>query len=453
MLAFLVILAIAGVGYSVTSHAATATVATVEAESMTLPVGATTYTNSTASAGQAIKLTANGSLTRSVTLSGAATSLNIKAHGNSCQGYGSLSLSVDGTIVVPATAMSTTNWTSYNGTVNLTNGAHNLTITGSNLGKSRKCSRDLYVDVTTFTGSTTTPATAGLSAFSLYVDPNSSARQQADAWRSSRPADASQMDKIAAQAQAKWFGGWNTDVAVDVDTYVRAAAAKSASTIPVLVAYNIPQRDCNGFSAGGTTVDGYLPWIKAVASGIGASQALVVLEPDAVANLDCLSSADQATRLSLLSQAVTILKANAGTYVYLDGGNPNWKTADVIGGRLSKANIAAADGFSLNVSNFYTTADNVAFGRAVSNYTGDKHFVIDTSRNGLGPTSDSQWCNPDGRALGDVPSTQTAQADPLVDASLWIKISGESDGTCNGGPAAGVWWPDYALGLAQRASY
>jgi endoglucanase len=30
---------------------------------------------------------------------------------------------------------------------------------------------------------------------------------------------------------------------------------------------------------------------------------------------------------------------------------------------------------------------------------------------------------------------------------------GFSDGTCNGGPAAGTWWPDYALGLAERAAW
>ena len=54
-----------------------------------------------------------------------------------------------------------------------------------------------------------------------------------------------------------------------------------------------------------------------------------------------------------------------------------------------------------------------------------------------------------GRALGEPPNTQTA--DPLVDAYLWIKSPGESDGTCKDGPAAGVWWPEYALGLAQRA--
>jgi endoglucanase len=50
--------------------------------------------------------------------------------------------------------------------------------------------------------------------------------------------------------------------------------------------------------------------------------------------------------------------------------------------------------------------------------------------------------------LGQMPTTRTGHR--LVDAYLWIKYPGESDGPCNGGPTAGQWWADYALGLAQR---
>ncbi|HEU4535784.1 MAG TPA: glycoside hydrolase family 6 protein, partial [Polyangiaceae bacterium] len=74
---------------------------------------------------------------------------------------------------------------------------------------------------------------------------------------------------------------------------------------------------------------------------------------------------------------------------------------------------------------------------------------IDTSRNGKG--SNGEWCNPSGRALGASPTASTG--DPLVDAFFWLKAPGESDGACNGGPSAGTFWPDYALGLAQRAAY
>jgi endoglucanase len=117
--------------------------------------------------------------------------------------------------------------------------------------------------------------------------------------------------------------------------------------------------------------------------------------------------------------------------------------------RLASAGIGAAQGFALNVSNFLATAENVAYGRELSTLVGGKHFVIDTGRNGLGPAADAQWCNPAGRALGIPPTGATG--DPLVDALLWVKMPGESDGACNGGRISGEWMPEYALGLALRA--
>jgi endoglucanase len=87
---------------------------------------------------------------------------------------------------------------------------------------------------------------------------------------------------------------------------------------------------------------------------------------------------------------------------------------------------------------------------ALSAATGAKHFVIDTSRNGRGRAPSGERCNPPGRALGAPPRT-TRLPSRLVDALRWVKRPGESDGTCRGGPPAGRWWRDYALGLARRA--
>jgi endoglucanase len=134
--------------------------------------------------------------------------------------------------------------------------------------------------------------------------------------------------------------------------------------------------------------------------------------------------------------------------VYIDAGNARWVGAADMAARLKSAGIGQADGFSLNVSNFITTAANVAYGEAVSARVSGKHFIIDTSRNGMGGTADGQWCNPSGQALGEMPTTRTGHR--LVDAYLWIKYPGESDGPCNGGPSAGAWWPEYALGLARQ---
>jgi endoglucanase len=286
------------------------------------------------------------------------------------------------------------------------------------------------------------PATAAANPFvgrKLYVDPNSAAAKQAAAWRSTRPADAAEIDEIATAPQAQWFGNWNQDVAAAVDSHVSKAAAVGRWTL--LVAYNIPQRDCGGYSAGGAA--DYRAWIREFARGIGDRPAAVILEPDALAGLDCLSATDRQTRLALLKDAVSVLRGKA---LYVDAGHSAWHPAATMAARLREAGVADAVGFSLNVSNFQYTANEVAYGRSIATQIG-KHFVIDTGRNGLGPNG--EWCNPLGRALGPRPTTATG--DSLVDAFLWIKQPGLSDGPCNGGPSAGTWWADYALGLARRS--
>jgi endoglucanase len=301
---------------------------------------------------------------------------------------------------------------------------------------------------TTVTMSTTTYS--NLAGMSFWVDPYSSAKKTADSWRTTRPADALQMDKIAGQPQARWFGNWNSDIYAAV--YAATTQITAAGKVPVFVAYNIPQRDCGGFSGGNTTIASqYRSWIGAFASAIGSRKAIVILEPDALAAMDCLSPTDQTTRLDLLNYAVQSLASKGSIRVYIDAGNPRWRSASTMAARLAKAGIWSAAGFALNVSNFFTTAENVTYGQQIAAQVGNKHFIIDTGRNGLGPTADAQWCNPAGRALGSRPTTSTSY--PLVDALLWIKTPGESDGSCNGAPAAGTWMPEYALGLAQRAAY
>jgi endoglucanase len=287
-----------------------------------------------------------------------------------------------------------------------------------------------------------------ISSATFWVDPNSSAKLQADAWLLTRPADAAQLDKIARNSQALWMDGKIADVFTAVNNAVTTAAAAGAA--PVLVAYNIPQRDCGGLSAGGTTINAYKGWIAAFANGLAGRKAVVILEPDALTQMDCLSSADQTMRLNLIQYALAALKAQANVAVYLDGGNSSWKSARDQANRLTRANVAGADGFALNVSNFQLTSNSVAYGKAVSDLIGGKHFVIDTGRNGVGPAPGNPWCNPAGRALGS-PSTTTTD-DSRADAYLWIKPPGESDGSCSGAPIAGVWWADYALGLAERSA-
>ncbi|GAB2604615.1 glucanase [Paractinoplanes abujensis] len=290
----------------------------------------------------------------------------------------------------------------------------------------------------------------------LYVDPAGPAVEQVKTYEAvGRTADAALIRKIADRPVAAWFADETTDPAVRARTLVTAAAA--AGQVPVLTLYRIPQRDCGSHSGGGAvTAAEYQAWVGSIAAAITGHRAIVVVEPDAVAQAvqGCLSSAERAERYRLLGHAIDTLTANQQLKVYLDGGNPSWITDTArMGDALKKAGVERADGFALNVANFETTTANVTYGTKLSKHLGGAHFVIDTSRNGNGPAKktsdyDGHWCNPPGRALGDTPTLRTGHR--LVDAYLWIKRPGESDGACGkGAPPAGQWWADYALALAR----
>lgn len=277
----------------------------------------------------------------------------------------------------------------------------------------------------------------------FYVDPISSAMAAAK----SNP----ELVSLANTPTAYWVDEAFTAPAAAVGRY--ASAAQAAGATPVFALYAIPHRDCGSFAAGGfATAAGYRQWIDGVAAGLGTMPAAIILEPDAIAMADCLSSELQQERFDLLSYAVDALTRDPAAAVYIDGGHSRWLSADVLAARLNQVGVDRARGFSLNTANFYTTEEEIGFGDAVSGMTNGAHYVIDTSRNGAGPALDTQldWCNPGGRALGAAPTTATAS--PNVDAYLWVKRPGESDGSCNRGePAAGRFVNSYAVELIQNA--
>ena len=346
---------------------------------------------------------------------------------------------------------------------------------------------------------------------------------------------------IAAHPIAAWVTGGTPQEAQAQVAKIVAAAATEKKT-PVLVAYNVPFRDCSQYSAGGArdTAD-YKAWIDGFAAGIGKRSAVVILEPDGLgiiphyidingnrewcqpAELDAATAANE--RFEQMNYAVDKLTALPNTAVYLDGTHSGWLGVGDIANRLMRAGVQRADGFFVNVSNYEPTSHlekyatwiakcmhygtNTAEGgwrvghfewcasqyfpaspsdfstwaltdewyaenvdRAANPPTPQslKHFVIDTSRNGRGPWSapagvypDAQvWCNPPGRGLGDLPTTTTGNA--LLDAKLWIKVPGESDGGCTRGtagpgdpargmidPAAGAWFKEQAAELVALA--
>ena len=345
----------------------------------------------------------------------------------------------------------------------------------------------------------------------FFIDPGSKAAAQAVTdLKAGDLAGAVAMAKLASQPVAQWFTGTADPAQTTREMAVLQTKAALQHRTPVAVAYNIPGRDCSQYSAGGAATSAeYAVWVDALAKGIGSHRTVVVLEPDglALSPSSCGgTAAQQAARLAETNAAVDRLEQQSGALVYLDGGHSSWQNVGTQAQLLNDAGVQRAQGFFLNVSNYQTDADLTRYGTQVakcswylrntpgavaddcanqywpaadadawyaSHVPADAkapHFVIDTSRNGQGPWTataaypDAQtWCNPPGRGLGVRPTADTGV--PLLDAFLWIKVPGESDGSCTRGtagpadpeygavdPAAGAWWPAQALSLVEHAS-
>lgn len=294
---------------------------------------------------------------------------------------------------------------------------------------------------------TWTSAQAAGSAF--YTDPGTNAAK----WVAANPGDSRTAvirDRVAAVPQARWFTTTNTStVRGEVDAYVGAAAA--AGKIPIMVVYDIPNRDCGGASGGGApSHDAYRAWIDQVAAGVAGRPAAIVLEPDVLALMTNCQSGDQQgqTTASIAYAGKRLKAASAQAKVYFDIGHSAWLSPGDAAARLRAADIAnSADGISTNVSNYRATADEVSYDKSVLGQLGDSRLkaVIDTSRNGNGPQG-SEWCDPGGRAIGTPSTDQTG--DGQIAAYLWVKPPGEADGCI---ATAGQFVPQRAYDLAVAA--
>jgi endoglucanase len=446
-------------------------------------------------------------------------------------------------------------------------------------------------------------------------------------------------ETAAQAAEPGNLGSAQADADVARQVKLTLLGARLENAVPIFVAYNIPGRDCSQYSAGGAPTDAaYDAWINAIGTALGTAKAVVLEEPDALANLPGYCGSAYAsefpditntTRVDDIRYAVTTLEADPNISLYLDGGNSAWQNVGGMAETLVAADVQQSQGFFLNVSNYQYDTNSDFFGTWVSAciayatvneaqtpaealaatatftgtstptgafagpaypptnppggcatqywnggapgtsiaglvgpYTGvalsqygvwsdtsstpnlntsgidasyastlagtvpTTHFIVDTSRNALGPNSmqsyaaspDDQpgsvistlqaggWCNPTDEGLGlrptAAPGVNLSSLDsylpgspPLLDAYLWVKTPGQSDGQCDaaGGvrnwddtaytpsisgwpsstsvafstfdplwsiqtgsvvtdPAAGAWFSQQALMLAQNAS-
>lgn len=320
-----------------------------------------------------------------------------------------------------------------------------------------------------------TPQLNPFAGHALWAAPYPAADDAVAALRAAgQRAQADRVARLAQQPRGLWLDnpaaepGPLRDYVADL-----TRTALAGGQVPVFVIYGIPHRDVteggNGGARDGAT---YRGWVDTIAAGIiaGRSEAgaasgagatggggaaarstapgtAVILEPDALAQLDQLPRAEQPTRLALLDDAVGRLAAIPGVGVYVDAGHSDWLPAPVMAERLARVGVSRARGFALNVSNYGATADQRSYGTRLAGLLGGKHYVIDTSRNGAGPDPGGQWCNPPGRRVGAIPDPR---GDGDLDATLWVKPPAESDGVCAPGqPVAGTFWTARAVELTS----
>jgi endoglucanase len=404
------------------------------------------------------------------TLPSPTDSIVVSAFGDQCQGAPQMVVKVDDTVVLTG-GVDATSVKKYVTSKRLAAGAHTVHISLANDSKASNCDRNLFFTGVEFRGTpvvvppapkppvVTTPAQSSTSTNSsantdysqFYLDTGREVNAYTEKVRKTNPTEAVLLDKIAKTPGATWVGGYTSDKYILTKTLTES---KTQKTVPVIVLYGIPFRDGGQHSKGGfANYTEYAKWIDWVTETIGSSRAYVIIEPDAAAM--SIPENLQAERWKALTYASKKVGSLPNVKSYIDAGNAAWKTPEVMGPRLKQAGIDYADGFALNVSNFQATDVLVAYGNKISALVGSKHFVLDTGRNGngslKGATGEAAWCNPAGRALGARPTMKTGIQN--VDAFLWVKTPGSSDGACNGAPSAGGFYPAFALEMARNAKW
>ncbi|HSY38500.1 MAG TPA: glycoside hydrolase family 6 protein, partial [Polyangia bacterium] len=167
---------------------------------------------------------------------------------------------------------------------------------------------------------------------------------------------------LAAAPRAVWYVGGSPE---EVEAAVRKTVLRAAQTgeLPLLVAYDLPYRDCSQYGSGGARdAPAYQAWIDGFSRGIGGDKAVVILEPDSLGIIPYNTALDggsdwckptvtgaqgepipapgttAAEHYALLASAIDRLARGApNALVYLDGTHSAWLPVGEIAYRLAKA--------------------------------------------------------------------------------------------------------------------
>jgi cellulose 1,4-beta-cellobiosidase len=319
------------------------------------------------------------------------------------------------------------------------------------------------------------------------------------------------LDSMAAIA-----GGGTTGRTGLMQQLTNAAAQGTASTpaLVEIVVYDLPGRDCAALASNGeipATTAGlteyetqYINPIASILSQFASSNIRVVaiIEPDSLPSVVTNTSAIPACQTAApfyeqgITYALNKLHAIPNVYNYLDIAHSAWLgwpnnmsgTPAVYNTvvKATTAGYASIDGFISDTANytptqeplltnptlqvngtqidsvlfyqFNPTFDEQSYDTAMYNtlvssgFPASKRFLIDTSRNGWGPTHPTtitnatdattyvndnkidkrpfrgDWCNQNNAGIGARPTDEPFGTSSPIEAFVWIKPPGESDG-------------------------
>jgi len=217
------------------------------------------------------------------------------------------------------------------------------------------------------------------------------------------------------------------------------------------------------------------PYVSVVAAYQDKVNIAIVIEPDSLPNLitnmgnPACRNSERVYKDGITYAVNAFAQQAAKVWLYLDsahGGWLGWKDSNMIPFVKLIQGMGIASkirGFATNVANYQplgkmcpqvdwclphnnklsdeccqdpcklTTQYNgcvneLNYVQLLASYFPDKKFIIDTGRNGVpGARQDcANWCNARDTGLGQYPTTETGY--PMIDAYLWLKTPGESDG-------------------------
>ncbi|KAF5005133.1 hypothetical protein FDECE_8390 [Fusarium decemcellulare] len=318
--------------------------------------------------------------------------------------------------------------------------------------------------------------------------------------------------KVAEVPSFQWMDSFD-HISLMEDTLadIKKANAAGGNYAGQFVVYDLPDRDCAAAASNGEyslDKDGankyknYIQTIKKIIQNYSDIRMILVIEPDSLANLvtnmnvqKCANAHD--AYLELTNYAVKELNL-PNVAMYLDAGHAGWlgwpanqgPAAQLFAGVYKNAGKPASlRGLATNVANYnawdlssappYTQGNSIYDEKAYihamaplleqNGWPGVK-FITDQGRSGKQPTGQKEWgdwCNAKGTGFGTRPSANTG--DSLLDAFVWIKPGGESDGTSDTSaarydyhcgfddalqpaPEAGTWFQAYFEQLLTNAN-